>query len=63
MPGVLLPRMQEAPPWAERRKQQGFTWLDLLREGKKMHFGQPHCQGVSPLNRATLYPSPEWMGL
>ena len=62
MPGALLPRMQEAPPWAEKRKQQGFTWLDLLREWKERHFGQPRCQGVSPLNRATLHPSPVWWG-
>lgn len=61
MPGALPPRMQEAPPWAEKRKQQGFTWLDL-REWKKMHLGQPRCQGVSALNRATLHPSPVWWG-
>ena len=62
MPGALLPRMQEAPPWAEKRKRQGFTWLDTLREWKERHFGQPRCQGVSPLNRATLHPSPVWWG-
>ena len=51
------------PTLGREKEAAGLTWLDLRRQGKKMHFGQPHCQGVSPLNRATLHPSPEWMGL